>query len=199
MRAAGIVSKSQRKAELLAGEQLVTTSDINKDALIDLRGFMACDLLGTDLIKKPPVEESIQDEEGNLKILNEIVDDGKLRVEGTDTPIDVTWVHVLNYMTGLQRACTYSSLALGTDAALNVGVPQNSVAPSLKLVSVHRHLKKHLTAYERDCCPLMPVDVIRSIMLDANMTVPDAPSDEVCEQSTDLTEKKEAGECSFQI
>jgi hypothetical protein len=162
VRAAGVISKAQRRIELLPGDQSVTATKITKSKSDQIPAFALFDIVGTANIVKH--SDSY------------VGDEGVVQIQGGSN-VEKSWVHLLNYSSHLQRVCNYSSLALSDGSAdLLLTVPGGCHRQMLKQAAVHKFLKNNLTEYDHECCPILPVELIVTVITVAIPRRPSSPT-----------------------
>lgn len=149
IRTAGVIAKAQRKSELIAGEPTITSLSLGDTAWSNLPSYVLEDLSGL--------------EEASKKVNDESTKKYILKFDAS-TEVEITWVHLLNYVTHLRRHCSYSSLALGDFDRALVRIPLNCHTRALKLSAMMKFLPAHLSVFNKECCPILPTDIILSLM-----------------------------------
>lgn len=155
IRAAGVIAKAQRKIELLAGEASITSLKIVGESLKNLPLFAIEDLLCID----DSVTYSLH-EDGSIQ-LGDGIDE---QIKSASNKVELSWVHLLHYLTHLRRHCNYSGLAIGSEHVPNVRIPIDCYGKALKLNKIITYLSTYLNIFEKECSPILPVDIINTAL-----------------------------------
>ena len=157
IRAAGVVSSAQYKIGILTGDPEITALKLSEKAASSVPALALFDLLGTDDVIK-------NSEDGVLVAQNGIVTMGT--TINNSNRVQVTWLHLLGYLSVLRRQCSYSALGVnsGTEevaktSSANV-LPLFSAKRALKLSKMHSFLKNELAPYATECCGVNPPEVL---------------------------------------
>ena len=156
IRAAGIVSSAQYKIGILTGDPEITALRLSEKAASSVPGFALFDLLGTDDVIKSA-------EDGALVAQNGIVTMGT--TINNSNRVQVTWLHLLGYLSVLRRQCSYAALGVYSEAEevtnSSAGVlPLFSSNKALKLSKMHSFLRNELGPYVVECCGFYPPEVL---------------------------------------
>ncbi|XP_057307241.1 cilia- and flagella-associated protein 54-like [Hydractinia symbiolongicarpus] len=148
IRTAGVIAKAQQKSELLAGEAVITSQVITNMAAENIPAFALEDVMGCAYNPSWNISEQ-----------------GKVDVESQSMKsVEVTWVHLLNYATNLRRNCNYSSLAISNRDVEVVRIPNHCTTRAIKLASVCQYLMTYLSVYDKECCPILPIEIFSIIL-----------------------------------
>ena len=150
IRAAGVIAKAQRKTELLAGDSSISSQTVNEDAVKAVSNVIIEDIFAVNDEKM--IDSS---EKGFIKPREQ--DDKREQIE-------LTCLHVLNYVIQLRRHCNYVGLAIGTDGATIVRTPRGCYHRALKLSKALSFLASNLLVYKKECTPLLPMEIIYTIL-----------------------------------
>lgn len=157
IRAAGLVSLAQFKVGILTGDPEITALTLTERAARSIPGFALFDLLGTDDVIKIS-------EDGALVAQDGIVTMGT--TVNKSNRVQVSWLHLIGYLTVLRRQCSYSALGVYSETEgvrENIGssvLPMFSTRRVLKLSMMHSFLKNELAPYATECCGLYPPEVL---------------------------------------
>ena len=156
IRAAGIVSSAQYKIGILTGDPEITALRLSEKAASSVPGFALFDLLGTDDVIKSA-------EDGALVAQNGIVTMGT--TINNSNRVQVTWLHLLGYLSVLRRQCSYAALGVYSEdeevTNSSAGVlPLFSSNKALKLSKMHSFLRNELGPYAVECCGVYPPEVL---------------------------------------
>ena len=156
IRATGIVSSAQYKIGILTGDPEITALRLSEKAASSVPGFALFDLLGTDDVIKSA-------EDGALVAQNGIVTMGT--TINNSNRVQVTWLHLLGYLSVLRRQCSYAALGVYSEAEevtnSSAGVlPLFSSNKALKLSKMHSFLRNELGPYAVECCGVYPPEVL---------------------------------------
>lgn len=153
IRAAGVVSSAQYKIGILTGDPEITALKLSEKAASSVPALALFDLLGTDDVIK-------NSEDGTLVAPDGIVTMGT--TINNSNRVQVTWLHLLGYLSVLRRQCSYLALGVhsGTkNSSANV-LPLFSAKRALKLSKMHSFLKNELGPYATECCGVNPPEVL---------------------------------------
>ena len=150
IRTAGVIAKAQRKTELLAGDSNISSQIVNGDAVKAISNVIIEDIFAVDDGRM--INSS---EKGFIKPREQ--DDKREQIE-------LTWLHILNYVIQLRRYCNYLGLAIGTDGATIVRTPRDCYQRALKLSIALSFLASNLLVYKKECTPVLPMEIIYTIL-----------------------------------
>lgn len=157
VRAAGVVSSAQHKIGILAGDPEITALKLSEKAASSVPGFALFDLLGTDDVIRSSEDGALIAQDGIVTMGTTINNSNR---------VQVTWLHLLGYLSVLRRQCSYLALGVHTGAeedtknsSANV-LPLFSAKRALKLSKMHSFLKNELGPYAVDCCGVYPPEVL---------------------------------------
>lgn len=157
-RTAGVIAKAQKKFEFLATDA-VEMSKESKDLLPPF--FALHEILKTDTL--------IKDSESGL-----VVNNGVVRAEnrfGKAESFHFSWSHVVNYARALTKQTSYVGMGLGT-SNVNLRRASKSDQYDLKLKIMHNFLKESLVIYEKECCPILPIDFFLGLTFATSVQAP---------------------------
>ena len=157
IRAAGLLSLAQFKVGILTGDPEITALTLSERAARSIPGFALFDLLGTDDVIKISEDGALVAQDGIVTMGTTI---------NKSNRVQVTWLHLLGYLTVLRRQCSYSALGVYSKTegvTNNIGssvLPMFSTRRVLKLSVMHSFLKNELARYATECCGLYPPEVL---------------------------------------
>ena len=157
IRAAGIVSSAQYKIGILTGDPEITALKLSEKAASSVPGLALFDLLGTDDVIKSSEDGALFAQDGIVTMGTTINNSNR---------VQVTWLHLLGYLSVLRRQCSYA--ALGAHSGAEKGVKNSSAAvlplfsakKALKLSKMHSFLRSELGPYAAECCGVYPPEVL---------------------------------------
>lgn len=80
--------------------------------------------------------------------------------------VQVTWLHLLGYLSVLRRQCSYAALGVHSEdeemsrKGSATVLPLFSAKKALKLSKMHSYLKNELGPYATECCGVYPPEVL---------------------------------------
>lgn len=157
VRAAGVVSSAQYKIGILAGDPEITALKLSEKAASSVPGFALFDLLGTDDVIRSSEDGALIAQDGIVTMGTTINNSNR---------VQVTWLHLLGYLSVLRRQCSYSALGVHTGAEEDTKNSSTNVLPlfsakrALKLSKMHSFLKSELGPYAVECCGVYPPEVL---------------------------------------
>ena len=104
IRAAGLVSTAQHRLGLLTGDVEITALHIPEKSGKAVPDFALFDLLGTDDVLG---ENDSYVTKGGIVALGTSVN--------SSNHVQITWLHLLGYLSFLRRQCSYAALGVSTD------------------------------------------------------------------------------------
>lgn len=157
IRAAGVVASAHYKIGILTGDPEITALKLSEKAASSVPGLALFDLLGTDDVIK-------SSEDGALVAPDGIVTMGT--TINNSNRVQITWLHLLGYLSVLRRQCSYA--ALGVHSGAEEGMKNSSMAvlplfstkKALKLSKMHSFLRNELGPYAAECCGVYPPQVL---------------------------------------
>lgn len=144
VRTAGAVAKAQKRFEYLATDSVEVSEESKEFSPPD---FALHEILKTDSVLK-------DDESGC------VVNSGVVRLNnrfGKTEFYRFSWLHIVNFARALMKQTSYAGMGLGS-SKLNVRRAFGGEKHALKMRVIHQFLKESLTIYEKECCPILPVD-----------------------------------------
>lgn len=158
IRAAGVVSSAQYKIGIFTGDPEITALKLSEKAASSVPGLALFDLLGTDDVIKSSEDGALVAQDGIVTMGTTINNSNR---------VQVTWLHLLGYLSVLRRQCSYAALGVysedgeiisnkGTTSVL----PLFSAKKALKLSKMHSFLKSELGPYAAECCGVYPSEVL---------------------------------------
>lgn len=176
IRTAGAIAKAQKKFEDLTTDDIAVSHEIKELTAPD---FCLYEILKTDAV--------ITDKENGLAI-----NDGVVRTQNRFGRIDFfqfTWQHVINYARTLKRQTGYTGMGLGSGSKLSVRAAFGSERTALKMEVIHNFLKESLVIYDKECCPILPMDFFLNLPFCSTITQP-VPSINVVPDGEEADAKK---------
>ena len=144
IRTAGAIAKAQKKFEFLATDNLSVSEETKELSAPD---FALFDILKTDAV--------IRDQETGLAINSGIVyTENRF---GKKEFFRFSWLHLINYTRALKRQTSYIGMGHGA-SKLSLRSTFGSDRCSLKIKVMHSFLKESLIIYDKECCPILPID-----------------------------------------
>ena len=153
IRSAGMVSSAQYSIAILSGYPEVTASKITENTASSVPTFALFDILGTDDVIKNPENEAFIGKDDVVAMGTTINNSNR---------VQVTWLHLLGYLSILRRQCSYAALGVHSDDGNSpktgraLILPLFSMNKVLKLSKMHSFLRKELSPYAVECCSVLP-------------------------------------------
>ena len=157
IRAAGVVSSAQYKIGILTGDPEITTLKLSEKAASSVPGLALFDLLGTDDVIKSSEDGALVAQDGIVTMGTTINNSNR---------VQVTWLHLLGYLSVLRRQCSYTALGVysGAEEVTKNGsagvLPLFGCKKALKLSKMHSFLRSELGPYAAECCGVNPPKVL---------------------------------------
>ena len=157
IRAAGVVSSAQYKIGIFTGDPEITALKLSEKAASSVPGLALFDLLGTDDVIKSSEDGALVAQDGFVTMGTTINNSNR---------VQVTWLHLLGYLSVLRRQCSYAALGVYSEdeEISNKGtasvLPLFSAKKALKLSKMHSFLKSELGPYAAECCGVYPAEVL---------------------------------------
>ncbi|XP_068714673.1 cilia- and flagella-associated protein 54-like isoform X3 [Montipora foliosa] len=157
IRAAGLVSLAQFKVGILTGDPEITTLTLSETAASSIPGFALFDLLGTDDVIKSSEDGALVAQDGIVTMGTTI---------NKSNRVQVTWLHLLGYLSVLRRQCSYPALGVQSKTEEMAKNSSSNVLPlfsswrALKLSKMHSFLRNELIPYTTECCGVYPPEVL---------------------------------------
>lgn len=104
IRASGLVSAAQHKLGLLTGDADITAFDISEKSGRSIPDFAIFDLLGTDDVIG---QNNTYVTKGGIVALGMSIN--------SSNHMQITWIHLLGYLSFLRRQCSYAALGVYAD------------------------------------------------------------------------------------
>ena len=152
-RAAALVATAQHRLGLLSGDPEITALKMSEKSGGSLPVFALFDMLGTD--------DVITSLDTDTRVAKDGIVTMGTSVNNSNS-VQITWLHVLGYLSVLRRQCSYSALGVTWqgEEAVQFGnvvlVPLFSANKALKLSRLHAFLRAELPAYAHECCGVYP-------------------------------------------
>ena len=196
IRAAGVVSMAQYRLGLLTGDPEITALKISEKSGRSVPVFALFDLLGTD-----DVVTSVDND-------THVAKDGVVTMGTTvnnSNRVQMTWLHLLGYLSLLRRQCSYSALGVNLanedDAKFENVVlsPLFSSNKELKLTKMHSFLRSELPPYAQECCGVYPPESLLQVTPPSGplMLVTQPTQNDLSESLDDDKEENEEGKDVF--
>ena len=141
------MSSAQYKIGILTGDPEITALRLLEKAASSVPGFALFDLLGTDDIIKSAQDGALVAQNGIVTMRTTINNSNR---------VQVTWLHLLGYLSVPRRQCSYAALGVYSEAEevtnSSAGVlPLFSSNKALKLSKMHSFLRNELGPYAVEC------------------------------------------------
>eukprot|EP00794_Sanderia_malayensis_P006318 gene6318-7041_t len=147
VRTAGAIAKAQKKIELLTADTVLMSDDAKELSAPD---FSLYEIFRTDAIVRDAESGMIMN--GSGLVVSETR-------SGKTGSFQFTWLHLVNYLKNLKRLTGYSTMGFRSGSKLGVRTAFNTSRTVMKLQIVHRYLQENFAMYDKECCPILPVDV----------------------------------------
>ena len=176
IRTAGAIAKAQKKFESLTTDDIAVSDETKELTAPD---FCLYEILKTDAV--------IADKE-----TGSLINDGIVRTKnrfGKSDFFQFTWQHVINYARTLKRQTGYTGMGLGSGSKLSVRAAFGSERTALKMEVIHNFLRESLVIYDKECCPVLPMDFFLNLPFTSTTTQP-VPSINVVPDREEADTKK---------
>ncbi len=150
VRTAGAIAKAQKKLEMLTTDAVVVSDEMKE---ISAPEFSLFEIFKTDSIIRDSDTGLLMSSSG--MVLSE-------SQSGKPRSYQFTWLNLVNYLKNLKRLTGYAAMGFGSGSKLCVRTAFKTSRNALKLGVVHRFLQENLIIYDKECCPILPVEFFLS-------------------------------------
>ncbi|XP_032221437.2 cilia- and flagella-associated protein 54 isoform X1 [Nematostella vectensis] len=156
IRAAGIVAMAIYRLRLLTGDPDITALKMSENSGRCLPSFALYDLLGTDDVVAPGSGAPVG-QDGTVVMGTTV---------NSSDHVQITWIHLLGYLSYLRRQCSYISLGVSSEDEDGPSFGPVAFTPVFsngrvqKLAQVHTFLKNELAPYASECCGVYPGEAL---------------------------------------
>ena len=147
IRTAGIISKAQKTLEALSNDAIVGSDEARKISAPD---FSLFEIMKTDVFIRDSETGLLTNENGLVKINNRF---------GNYDFFMLSWSHLVTYGKNLRRKTGYAAMGHGSSLKSCIRSAFGTERTALKIELIHNLLRESLSIYDKECCPILPMDL----------------------------------------